>query len=291
MFRFHTGRTAAILAMLSTAALPQTAFAVSYLDTPQKAVKTAHAASLDDIAKENTGLTTRTLDWRQPNVDLFFDLPPAERTSSIVLTLSADPLSRVSANTPLLVQFNDGKPVPVVTNGKGFEARFPFDARLSRSKRNRIRISYPAPDGENCVSPAHGAWSIDLQNSTLRMTGTSKSRNMNVSEIEDFLEQPALTPQTIGLIARGPNSTDMQALAAQAISLRTPDVPKFSISRQNTDFNVIMVKRNRLLSVTNDPMVLKSEGPRFFVSRDRPRELVFTADTDCLLYTSPSPRD
>ena len=133
MFRFHTGRTAAILALLSTAALPQTVFAVSYLDEPQRAVKTAHAASLVDIAKENTGLTTRTLDWRQPNVDLFFDLPPAERTSSIVLTLSADPLTRVSANTPLLVQFNDGKPVPVVTNGRGFEARFPFDARLSRS--------------------------------------------------------------------------------------------------------------------------------------------------------------
>ena len=280
MFRIHTRRIATTLALLSTAALPQTASAASYLDDVKKGKKTAYTASLADIAQERSGITTRTLDWRQPSVDLYFDLPPAERTSEIILTLSADPLTRVAPGTPLQVQFNDGKPVPVLSNGRGFEARLPLDAGESRSKRNHIRISYPTPNGADCVTPAHGAWSIDLEDSSLRMKGRMKSRNMSLGEVSDYLRQPALSPSKVGLIARGPHGTDMQALAAQAISLRTPDVPKFSVVSSNTDFNVVMVKRNRLLDVTKDPMIIKSKGARIFVSRGRPTELIFTADTD-----------
>jgi len=72
----------------------------------------------------------------------------------------------------------------------------------------------------------------------------------------------------------------MQALAAQAISIRTADVPNFSVSPRNTDFNVIMVKRDRLFEVTSDPMILNSTGPRLFVPRQGRSELIFTADTD-----------
>lgn len=281
MFRNHTTRIAAALTLLSTAALPQTAFAApSYLDTVQRGTKTVYTTSLADITGAESRDATRTLDWQRPSIALFFDLPPAERTSEIVLTLSADPLTRVAKNSPLQVQFNDSKPVPVRSNGRGFEARLPFDATKSRGFRNVIRITYPAPSGSDCVTPSHGAWSIDLTDSTLRIGGRAKKRRMSLSEISDFLEQPALSPKKVGLIARGPNGTDMQALAAQGIALRTPGLPNFSVTPRGNDFNVVMVKRDRLASVTNDKMVLNSEGARIFVPSGRPTELIFTADTD-----------
>jgi len=276
MFRNNTGRIATIIALLSTAALPQTGLAASYLDTVQRGTKTAYTSSLVDMTRAENGITTRTLDWRQPSVELYFDLPPSERTSEIILTLSADPLTRVAPNAPLQVQFNDGKPVPVLSNGRGFEARLPLDAGQARTRRNNIRISYPVPAGAECVAPAHGAWSIDLAQSTLRIAGRAKSRHMSLSEVTDYLEQPALSPKKVGLIARGPDGTDMQALAAQGIALRTPGVPKFSVTTQGTDFNLIMVKRNRLFDITDDPMILNSSGARIFVPRGRPTELIFT---------------
>jgi len=112
------------------------------------------------------------------------------------------------------------------------------------------------------------------------MKGTAKGGSLSIADVKKTLKTPYLTPKTVGLIARGPNGTDMQALAAQAISIRTPDVPNFSVSPQNTDFNVIMVKRDRLLEVTSDPMILNSTGPRIFVPRKRSADLIFTADTD-----------
>jgi len=159
MFHSYTGRFAAIIALLSTTALPQTGFAASYVDRNVKAVKTSHLTSLNDVTQFHTTQTTRTLDWRQPSMELVFDMPPAERISEIILTLSADPLTRVTPNSPLQVQFNNGKPVPVLSNGKGFEARIPFDAALSRSRHNTIRITYPASANSDCVTPSDGSTS------------------------------------------------------------------------------------------------------------------------------------
>jgi len=164
--------------------------------------------------------TTRQLDWRQPSLELQFDLPPSERTSEIVLTLSADPLTRVVPSAPLQVQFNNGNPVPVLSNGLGFEARLPLDAAQARDRRNTIRITYPAPSGSDCVAPIHGAWAIDLAESTLMMKGRAQTRHMSLAEIDDTLGAPFLSPKTVGLIARGPNGPDTQALAAPGIALR-----------------------------------------------------------------------
>jgi len=280
MFRNHTTRIAALLTLLSTAALPQTGFAASYLDNIHRGAKTTYSSSLADITNTEETRATRTLDWQRSSIDLFFDLPPAERTSEIVLTLSADPLTRVAKNSPLEVQFNNSKPVKVRSNGRGFEARLPFDAAKSRNKRNVIRITYPTPNGADCVTPAHGAWSIDLSASKLRIAGRAQRRHMSMSELTEYLAQPALTPKKIGLIARGPEGTDMQALAAQAIALRTPNVPNFSVTPRGNDFNVVMVKRDRLFDVTDEPMIINSEGPRIFIPRGRPTKLIFTADTD-----------
>ena len=280
MFRIHTHRIAATLALLSTTALPQTGFAASYLDNIKIQPKTAYTASLLDVTQADSARATRTLDWRQPNLELWFKLPQAKQASEIILTLSATPLTRVDPNTPLNIQFNNGETVPVVSNGNRFEIRLPLDARLARKQRNVLRISYPTPQGSSCVTPDHGAWSIDLAQSTLRVSGRRQAQNLSLSDISDHLEHAVLSPKKVGLIARGADAADMQALAAQAMALRTPKVPSFSVSTRGTDFNVIMVKRNRLSSVTKDPMILNSAGPRIFVPRNKPTELIFTADTD-----------
>ena len=281
MFRNHTGRIAATLLLLSTATIPQTALAASYLEAGKKKVRTTYTASLVEMTQTTENpRTSQTLDWRQPSVELSFELPPAHRTSEIVLTLSADPLTRVARNAPLHVQFNNGETVPIRSNGYGFEARIPLDAAQTRGNRNILRITYPTPAGADCVNPNHGAWSIDLAQSSLRISGYTKNRNLRLSEVTEYLEHAALTPKKIGLIAKGADATDMQALAAQGLSLRTPSVPKFSVSKRGTDFNVIMVKRSGLFNITNDPMILNSKGPRIFVPRGTSKELIFTADTD-----------
>ena len=280
MFRFRTGRIAATLLLLSTTSIPQTALAASYLEAGYKQPKITYTASLIEMTQTDSSRKTQTLDWRQPSVELTFELPPAQRTSDIILTLSADPLTRVARNAPLQVQFNNGDVFPVRSNGYGFEARIPLDASQARGSRNVLRITYPAPSGAACVSPAHGAWSIDLAQSSLRISGRANSRHLRLSEVTEYLKHPALTPKRIGLIATGADATDMQALAAQGLSLRTPSVPKFSVSKYGTDFNVVMVKRSGLTKVTDDPMILNSKGPRIFVPRGKPTELIFTADTD-----------
>jgi len=280
MFHIRTGHITALITLLSTAALPQTGFAASYADALPKGQKTAYSASLTEFTDGDAYRKTHTLDWRQPTLQLYFDLPPAERTSEIVLTLSADPLTTVARNAPLQVQFNNSKPVPVRSNGRGFEARIPFDAAKSRTHHNSLRITFPTPKGEECVTPAHGEWSVDLAASTIRIAGRAKRRNMSLAEVENRLMQPALAPKKVGLLARGPNGPDMQALAAQGISLRTPEVPKFSVTSHGNDFNIVMVKRDRLYEVTNDPMILNSKGARAFVPKGRPTELIFTAETD-----------
>ncbi len=280
MFHHNTRHIAALLLLLSTATLPQTGYAASYLETRTTVQKTKHIATLAEITHGDASRTTHTLDWRQPTLQLYFDLPPAERTTEIILTLSADPLTPVASNAPLQIQFNNEKPVSVFSKGRGFEARIPLDTGIARDRRNSLRIIYPTPKGTDCIMPSHGKWSVDLSASTLRMSGRARNRNMSLIEIKKYLTSPSLAPKKVGLIAHGPNGTDMQALAAQGISLRGPRVPKFSVTTRGNDFNIVMVKRDRLLKVTNDPMIVNSKGARIFVAKGRPTSLIFTADTD-----------
>jgi hypothetical protein len=246
----------------------------------QPGVKTSTTLELAHMAKDGTRREAQTLNWQTPSIELNFDLPPNERTSDIVLNLSADPLGPVNTSVPLQVSLNGGTPVPVRSRGRGFEASIPLEAVRARPRRNRLTISFPAASGAGCVHPAQGAWSVDLANSTLSLKGRTRQRNLHLRDVVTRLAQPALAPQRVGLIATGPNATQMQALAAQGIGLRTQAVPRFSISASRTDFNVVMVRRDELYKHTQEPMILNSKGARVFASRARPTDLIFTADTD-----------
>jgi len=85
------------------------------------------------------GLDARVLDWRNPSLEFTFDASDTDWTDGLELLLSADPLGTVSRRTPLIVQFNNGKPVPVITRSKGFDARIKLDAARIRPRNNKIR--------------------------------------------------------------------------------------------------------------------------------------------------------
>ena len=283
MFHIKTAAKAALLTLLATTALPSgTAHGASYLDNNyhlRKGENTSYFASLAEITQGDIHRTRRTLDWRQPSLDLFFDLPPTERTKDITLNLSATPIGRVPRNAPIQVQFNNEKPVPINSGGHSFEASITLNTSRARQTRNKLRIIFPTPRGEECVTPAHGQWSVDLAGSSLSIKGRKKTGYTSFSELTARLEQPALSPKRVGLIAEGPLATDMQALAAQGIALRTPSIPKFSVSNRNTDFTILMVTRDNLYKYTDDAMILDSKGARAFIPRGQSNRLIFTANS------------
>ncbi len=283
MFHLKTAAKAAILTFLASTALPlASAHGASYLDNNhhlRKGEKTSYFASLAEITQGDIHRTRRTLDWRQPTLDLYFDLPPTERATDILLNLSATPIGRVPTNAPIQVQFNNEKPVPINSGGHSFEATLTLNTARARQTRNKLRIIFPTPRGEDCVTPAHGEWSVDLAGSNLSIKGRTRNGYTSFSDLQARLKQPALSPKRVGLIAHGPLATDMQALAAQGISLRTPSIPKFSVSDHNTDFTILMVTRDKLHQYTDDAMILDSKGARVFIPRGKSNRLIFTADS------------
>jgi hypothetical protein len=111
------------------------------------------------------GLNMRVLDWRNPSLEFIFDTSDTDWTDGAELLLSADPLGQVSRRSPLMVQFNGGKPTPVITRGQGFDARIKLDATRMLPRNNTLRFTYNTPAGETCLTPEQGGWRLDFKNS------------------------------------------------------------------------------------------------------------------------------
>jgi len=122
------------------------------------------------------GLNERVLNWRNPSLEVSFDASDTDWTDGIELLLSADPLGNVNRRTPLMVQFNNGQPTPVITRGQGFDARIQFDPALIRPRNNTIKFTYNTPAGETCLSPQHGGWRLDFKNSKVIIKARAKTR-------------------------------------------------------------------------------------------------------------------
>lgn len=289
---FHSKSVTTSLGLLASTAILFTASAAdaSSVSNPglqfQPGARVSHSAPLDQMLNLDGTIETVTLDWRRPSIEMSFDLSESERTQALELVLSADPVGRVDPSTPILVQFNTGKPTPVITNGRGFEAVIPFKPQLSRPRRNIVRIIFPTPEGADCLAERHGQWSVDLKTSRLNIQSRTKRRAMELREVEQRLSRPAFAPKTVGLVASGPQATKLQALAAQGMGLRMDRLPRFTTSSKGNDFTVVAITRDKLSNYTNDAMILKSTGPRVFVAKGRPLELVFTADDDAQLVES-----
>ena len=226
------------------------------------------------------GLDMRVLDWRNPSLEFVFDASDTDWTDGVELLLSADPLGKVSRRTPLMVQFNNGKPTPVITKGRGFDARIQFDPALIRPRNNVVRFTYNTPAGAACLTPQHGGWALDFKNSLIIVKGRGKARNFDIREVNTRLRNPMTAPKSVRILARGQNTSALQALAAQGVGLRMEDIPEFKTVSGTSEFDIILGRRDQLSGWVSDADILTGEGPRIAVHDGRPMRLVITGDTD-----------
>ena len=275
---FHISKTlistAALTVLLAATVVPVTANAAasSYNGGQNLVYKTTLAQS--------EGRSEAILDWRNPSVELTFDMSDADWTDKLELLLSADPIGRVSRKTPLMIQFNNGAPTPLTTRGLGFDARILLEAAKIRPRNNTIRISYPKPDGAQCLSQDHGGWRLDYDNSILVAKARAKSRNYQLLEVERRLANSATRPKSVHILARGQDTTKLQVLAAQGIGLRMETLPEFKTTKSSSEFEVVIARRDKLQGLVTDKNILGGEGPRISLHEGRPMRLIITGDTD-----------
>ena len=240
------------------------------LRTPLKAEKT-YATPLDAATGERA---VRTLDSRTPALELRFDLSQADVINRVALTLSADPLPGVDPSLPLLVQFNNGKPVPLKTRGRGFDATVALEPSRARATGNVLRLSHAVPCG------AGGGYALNLDQSSLRIDARPKSRRLQLREVESRLSASAFAPASVGLVASGDMAPRLHALGAQAVGLRMERIPDFRLGVTDTDFDLVMVRSDQLHRYTDEADILAGTGPRAALSRAHPERLFLTGDTD-----------
>ena len=226
------------------------------------------------------GLEARVLDWRNPSLEFTFDASATDWTDGVELLLSADPLGNVSRRTPLMVQFNNGPPSPVITRGQGFDARIKLDPSRIRPRNNKIRFTYNTPTGEECLSPANGGWRLDFKNSLVIIKARGKARNYDIREIDERLRNPMTAPKSVRVLARGPNTSKLQVLAAQGVGLRMKELPEFKTRSGTGDFDIIVARRDQLSGWVTDKKILSGSGPNIFAHKGQPMRLVITGDTD-----------
>lgn len=234
-------------------------------------VTRTYTANLKDATRDRD---TRTLDWRNPQVELRFDMSHADIIDALSVTLSADPLAGVDPSVPLILQFNGGKPVEIPTNGRGFDSLIDLDRTRVRETGNVLRLSYAT----RCDAPT-GGYRLNLLESQLTVSARPRSRRLQLREVEKHFASLTFAPETIGLLAGGTDQTKLQALAAQGLGLRMAHIPEFNLSAGESDFDLIMVTRDQLGDYTQDETILSGTGPSITLSRTESNRLFLTGDT------------
>jgi len=235
-----------------------------------------YKATFNDVE----GIDSALLDWRNPSAEFTFDMEDADWTDGLELLLSADPVGRVSSRTPLMVQFNNDKPVPIVTRGQGFDSRIKLDPAKIRPRRNKVKFTYRVPSGAECLGPQHGAWRVNFKESFVVIKARAKSRDFRLNEIEARLSNATTAPRSVNILARGQNTAKLQALAAQGVGLRMKNIPDFKTTKTSSEFEIVMGRRDELYGRVTDRDILEGNGPNILVHEGRPMRLVITGDTD-----------
>ncbi|MGJ8560168.1 MAG: hypothetical protein ACSHX3_08030 [Litorimonas sp.] len=236
-----------------------------------KPVSRTYTASLKDATRDRE---SRTLDWRNPQIELRFDLTHADIIEALSVTLSADPLAGVDPSIPLILQFNGGKSVEIPTNGRGFDSVIDLDRTRARETGNVLRLSYAT----RCDAPT-GGYRLNLDESRLQVSAYPRARRLQLREVEKRFASLTFAPKTIGLLAGGGAQTKLQALAAQGIGLRMEHIPDFRLSAGESDFDLIMITRDQLVDYTDDADILSGTGPSITLSKTETNRLFLTGDT------------
>ena len=223
------------------------------------------------------------LDWRTPSHRFTLELPPSDWVEEITLTLYADPVlpsdpARRSGRD-IEVRLNGGKPVPVRLNRKGFTAHIPLPTSDVRPGRNTLDVVLKPAPGVGCLAETDGGWDIHLDRSHFDTAARAKSRSVFLSEVRTLLSRPSLTPRRISLRGYGEDADTLEAIMAQGVSLRTPEVPRFTIGTGG-ELHIMAGTRTALAGTISDSALLEGRGPRIAVHEGRPLRLVITGDTE-----------
>ena len=195
-FKHKTLKTLALCALLGSVMTPIAAAAAQSGPEGRHAIYKTALSDIDDLG-------SAVLDWKNQSIEFSFDTNDADWTDGLELLLSADPIGRVSSRTPLLVQFNNGKPVPVITRGQGFDTRIKLDKAKIRPRRNKIRFTYKTPTGSDCLLPQHGGWNLNFKDSFIVVKARAKSRNLYLRDFEARIQNAATAPRSVAILAKG----------------------------------------------------------------------------------------
>jgi hypothetical protein len=220
------------------------------------------------------------LDWRNQNYSLTFDVPDMNWTSLLRLSLSADPVGNIPRNAEIYVQFNQEPPVKISTKGRGFDALLTLETASIRPRNNVLNIFYGVPAGAECLQSQNGAWVLNLDRSILTLRSRTKSRALNIGDIDAVLSNPLIAPQNVSLIAFGDHQTQFQSLLAQAVGLRSAQMPEFTLSLGTGDIEFIAGRREVISRHIKNKVVLQVSGPRVALDEGRPLRVILTGDTD-----------
>ena len=281
-FRQKTLVSATALALLTIAGPAVTAQA-GINDVISPGLKTPVGKSHTQTAalSEFTKLSEKpVLDWRNPSFSLTFDVPDMDWTPSLRLSLSADPVGNMSRDAEVYVQLNQAAPIKVMTKGRGFDAFLNLDSAIIRPRNNVLSISYGSPAGVECLREEHGAWALNLKKSTLKRQSRTKSRALNISDIDAALSNPLSAPKKVSLIAFGAQKTQFQSLLAQAVGLRSQEMPELNLSSGGSDFEFIAGRREEISHLVKNKTVMQVSGPRLALDEGRPLRVILTGDTD-----------
>jgi len=250
------------------------------LTTPQ-GKRVIYQAGFDDLAQTQA----RTIDWRSPSVDIYFDVPESDWIDNIELLVSGQPSGNVSPHMPIMVSFNGARSVPIYAKGQAFDARVKLNKAHIRPRRNKVTIRYHAPAAPQCLSEATGAWTLDFSQSHVVVKARPKSRDFRIREFEDRFNMATTAPKTVSLVAKGENAMTLQMLAAQGVGQRAKTLPDFKLTSGRSDMEIIIGRRDALHSAVTDRSILSDTGPRAALHEGRPMRLVLTGDTDAeVLY-------
>lgn len=270
------------LALIFTATAAFTmASAPSASASASPARQVVHQTHIDTLG----GSDVDTIDWRQPEMKLRFDLTSSDWIDGIEFILSMDPGDNVNRRAPILVSLNNAPPVKLTPKGRAFDARISLDSDYARPSGNVITISYPASSGA-CLSPQDGSWLVNTKKSSVIARMRGKSRALYLDEVEDRLSNPVLAPKTVGIIAAGAMKDRLEVLGAQGIGLRMDNLPAFRTTRGKSGMDVIIGRRAEISRHVGDRDILNATGPKISVAKGRPLRLVITGDTDAQVLSA-----
>ena len=233
----------------------------------------ASAAEVLRLQRGGRTLERAVLRAGSPVLRAQFAVSPSEWAESVELRLAGDPAG-AAVRTPVEVRLNGGEAVRLDLLARGFSAEVALPVGDLRSGLNVLEVRL----AEELGACPEGAWDLDLLRSDVRVVSRPRRRAVFLGEVEMMLRQPVRGARRVAVDVRGADALALEALVAQGLMLRTPDVP--TLVADGADLRVVAGTRGSLRGRVADGGLLEGSGPRVAVDEGRPLRLVITGDTE-----------